>query len=998
MIRLSCPLFPIRILVIAVLVILALAPGRRADAQNCAVACVLAGPRLASMDSSRSALLDPVLSGLLGSDLALNVLDWNALAQGDVNLLGLLGESGAQLGLSEPSQVRSAQTTLLGVVSAAGAVAAADGDTALVSALGALEVPLAGLGGQIRLGDLLAIDLPQGALAEIELNALDLVTGAIQLYNHRNVVTTPRPITLDNQLLRALGVGGGEILLQVVEPPVLRCGPEGTQFHSAAIRAHARLDLADLAVDAGPLNAALPALLNASAGIELAQIDLYLEIARVEGAVRRIDTSARGVDVELSPAIGDLYLGAIDPGVFFNRGRPLGEADVSHGQVGELEIALTGGLVRKRARIQARAIARGSPAAAQVMQLFAPFPARGSVAQGAASLGFLAASLASNLDVEVEETLGLSLDPLVDTVIEPVVNDVIGGVLTGTVTPVLAQTVDPLLELLGLRLGEGVAEVRAITSGCRDTGDCPLSGPAPNGTDIARYGIADHGILDGMGMGGLDPDDETTRTSAGDDQAQGDDLSGSDDEDGLASQDWPRGSRLDLHLELRAAGVGYLQAWVDWHGDGQFDAGDRIARDLTPGADGIAVLTVAIPSRAREGATYARFRWSSAPSLGPSGPAPDGEVEDHRITITAPSQISLSGRVFADDGAAGAAIAHDGKRQVGELALQNVQLQAFAPDGRLVASGLSDTAGTWQLAVPAEAAGNVILMVLPPDGWRSITEAPEAPPAKEEGRVDDGQMTLAVVPGDVLGGLDFGLVPRARLAADLSQVLLQAGQRRDLPYRLTAGSPLHLDLTLAVTEATPAGALSVVLMHDADCDGTGDGPIRDTFELEAGEDFCAVARLQAGSGAPDRSTLRYDFLALGTYARTATADEIRLPATVKIGTALAIAETVQNLTRMTPEGTKNRAGPGDFLIYRLTLENVSAEPLDDVRTMVLTPVFTVLDKPLPARVARDDSADCELISPLEPRVGFRGLLRWRCPGQMAPGEIVVLSYVVRVLN
>ncbi|KAF0676941.1 GEVED domain-containing protein [Profundibacterium mesophilum] len=990
---------PLVLAIVSTLAILTFVSPRSSHAQDCGAACVLAGPRLASVDSTRSALLDPVLSGLLGSDVALDVLDWNGLAEGDVNLLDLLGESGARIGVSEPSQVLSAQMTLLSLVSAAGAVAAADGDTALVSALDALELPLAGLAGTIRLGDLLSIELPEGSLADIELNALDLVTGAVQLYNHRNVLTTTSPIALDNALLRTLGIGGGEILLQVVEPPVLRCGPTGTQFHSAAIRAHVALDLADLAVDAGPLTAALTPLLGAaSAGIELARLDLYLEVARAEGAIRGIDLGARAVDLELSPAIGDLYLGAIDPAVFFNRDRALGASDLTHGQLGALEIALSGGLLRERARIHARALARGSPAARQLLRLLAPFPARGSVAQGTASLGHLATSLATSLDIEVEETLGLALDPLVDTVIEPAVNDVVGGVLGGTVTPALAQTVDPLLELLGVRVGEAVAEVRAITSRCRDTGDCPITGPAPDGVNTARYGVATHGIFAGMGIGALDPDDDRTRTGAGDAEAQADDLAGTDDEDGLSGAVWHRGGRVELPLALRGGAPGHLQGWVDWQGNGVFDPGDRIALDVTPDAEGFATLTVDVPADAREGTTFARLRWSSQQALGPAGPAPDGEVEDHAITIAAPAQIRLSGRVFADDGAGADAVAHDGIRQPGELALNGVELRALTPDGTELARGPSDAAGRWQLIVPAEAERELVMQALAPRGWRSISEVPDLPPQVLVGPVDDGLMVLAVAPGDSLTGLDLGFVPRAVLSAVNRDVLVDPGQRRDLPYRLRAGSPVSSELALLSPAATPDGALSVTLMRDADCDGTGDDALDAPILLSAGETGCAVARVAALSGAPVGSVLRYDLVATSLYAGTSTSESIRVPTTVTIGSALAIRETVENLSRKTAEGISNRAGPGDLLIYRLKLENTSSEPLDDVGILVATPVFTALTTPLPDDATRAAAPACELIAPRAPRTGFRGLLRWRCPGSMMPGERIDLSYVVRVLE
>ncbi len=78
-----------------------------------------------------------------------------------------------------------------------------------------------------------------------------------------------------------------------------------------------------------------------------------------------------------------------------------------------------------------------------------------------------------------------------------------------------------------------------------------------------------------------------------------------------------------------------LNAWVDWNGDGIFgdSAGEQIATDLTVAAGSPAVLTPAVPAGALPGLTYARFRCSSATGLGPTGGAPDGEVEDYAVSV-----------------------------------------------------------------------------------------------------------------------------------------------------------------------------------------------------------------------------------------------------------------------------------------------------------------------------------------------------------------------------
>ena len=80
---------------------------------------------------------------------------------------------------------------------------------------------------------------------------------------------------------------------------------------------------------------------------------------------------------------------------------------------------------------------------------------------------------------------------------------------------------------------------------------------------------------------------------------------------------------------------GLLDGWIDFDGDGVFaDPGERIfsATPLSPGSNNLSFQT---PWTANVGATWARFRVSSAGGLPPSGPAADGEVEDYQVTIVA---------------------------------------------------------------------------------------------------------------------------------------------------------------------------------------------------------------------------------------------------------------------------------------------------------------------------------------------------------------------------
>ena len=76
-----------------------------------------------------------------------------------------------------------------------------------------------------------------------------------------------------------------------------------------------------------------------------------------------------------------------------------------------------------------------------------------------------------------------------------------------------------------------------------------------------------------------------------------------------------------------------LDAWIDFNGDGNWDGAlDRIAANILV-HDGANEIAFHVPGDALPGATFARFRLSTAGGLGPRGVAADGEVEDHPLTI-----------------------------------------------------------------------------------------------------------------------------------------------------------------------------------------------------------------------------------------------------------------------------------------------------------------------------------------------------------------------------
>ncbi len=157
-----------------------------------------------------------------------------------------------------------------------------------------------------------------------------------------------------------------------------------------------------------------------------------------------------------------------------------------------------------------------------------------------------------------------------------------------------------------------------------DFGDAPLS-----------YGSADHVVTGSNYLGSTGPDREPANQPSL--EADADDLTGTDDEDGVTFPEMFPGVRVAIQVTVN--GLAYLNAWVDWNGDGDFgDAGERIATNSLR-VTGTANLSVTVPVDAvTSRPTFARFRFgpnaANKPTYGITGSATSGEVEDYQIKIS----------------------------------------------------------------------------------------------------------------------------------------------------------------------------------------------------------------------------------------------------------------------------------------------------------------------------------------------------------------------------
>lgn len=163
-----------------------------------------------------------------------------------------------------------------------------------------------------------------------------------------------------------------------------------------------------------------------------------------------------------------------------------------------------------------------------------------------------------------------------------------------------------------------------------DWGDAP----DPTYPTLAASNGANHTIIQGFCLGNLIDGEADGQPNA---NATGDDIANLPDEDGVALPLLVPGQNATVGVVLTDT-VGYpafLDAWIDFGGDGSWlTPGDQIA-SAVPLAAGINAVTFLVPRTFTPTPiqTFARFRLSSIGGLSDRGSADDGEVEDYFVKI-----------------------------------------------------------------------------------------------------------------------------------------------------------------------------------------------------------------------------------------------------------------------------------------------------------------------------------------------------------------------------
>jgi|GEM_PF-3338562 len=230
-----------------------------------------------------------------------------------------------------------------------------------------------------------------------------------------------------------------------------------------------------------------------------------------------------------------------------------------------------------------------------------------------------------------------------------------------------------------------------------DFGDAPESYRT-----LTASGGPRHGISNQIFLGANLPDNEVTGQPTV--TAAGDDLTGVDDEDGIASFPSLNTSAtaysVDVTVTNTTGSVARLVGWIDFNRNGTFETAEGVSVNVATGTvNGTSTLSWSGLSGLVGGTTYARFRLTTDPfvtTATPGGSATNGEVEDYTLTIMQPV-LSTSTKTVVDENG-GDVEFNDILRYIitlnetGGVAASNVQVTDDIP-GNITAFTVTGTAG-----------------------------------------------------------------------------------------------------------------------------------------------------------------------------------------------------------------------------------------------------------------------------------------------------------------
>jgi uncharacterized repeat protein (TIGR01451 family) len=835
-----------------------------------AEACVSMGSNLASIDSNQSELLSGVLSGLTGSRIDLSTNELNALAQGDVQLDALLSNVQELVGANDTATALTSEITLSELYTAAADAANAAGDAAAATALSDLGAEVSGVTETVQLGELITLQESESGYEGVNINALDIATGGIQLFNGSNAVTTSEPVRISGS---ALGLGGvvNEIGIrtQVVEQAEIVCGPEGSTFHSASIRVQITLDLVDSALDTSSL-LGLPGI----AGVEasLGQVKFYIEVSRADGIVQTIDAINQSVTVQATPGISDFYIGEFPEAVFLNTGVPLDPDLLEFANIGSVSVTdpLLG---TTTAAIQARSAAQGNAPFTDTLVFNGPFPETQTTSTSADVGSQLIDSLMSNLELRLEpDDLAL-----LNTTLLPLLQTATTDTLAPTLSSVLTAAVDPLLQGLGVAIGE----VDVTVYGARQT--CDFSGLVYHDkTHDYTYNTGDAVCPEVLYVKLVAASNSAGPALA---VAAVDPATGNYTFAGASTGEYIL--VLDTNNDLSDVFANAPQGWLH-----------------TESENGVQTLTVSTAET--DAVNFGLFHGSL-----------------------------LSGVVFEDNGA-GAALAHDGVLLADEQGIDGVKVELInSGNAQVLATVNTQGGGKYQFWIP-DNAGTAPLVVAEINENNYLSVSGDVGNTGGTYDLTLDQIAFVNTSGTRYINVNFGDVQRSALQSD-NQRTGVAGTPVFYPHTFISGSAGQIDFVVGSDTPSQADWQSV-LYQDSNCDGQLDPAepvLSEGLTVQAEETVCLVLKTFVPLQAP------IDSNHVDTLQATFKHENISIVTEHTVTNVTTVGSVDSPSLVLVKEVGQSTALPGETLVYTIRYENNGAGEVSELKIHDSTPAYTV---------------------------------------------------------
>lgn len=385
------------------------------------------GSRLAAVQGG---LPNAILSGLIGTDIGLTVMDYNALLGANIDILSFTDALRTQLHLGTASfgDTLNTSATLPQILSA---LASASNDPAVAAKLRSIAARVPGtsinLSQLIDLGPLADQDMPSASQA-INVNTYAMLNVLLE------TASAGRQVTLD--LAGSIpGLASTQLSLAIGERPGHSPWLSVTSDNDVVVRtAQARLYL-QTSVNA--------------LGVGQLRVPLYIELAQAEARLADVrctgDTSDRGATLAVTPSVGEIALGDINQAAL---------ADFTTKQTPRSATLLSLPLVHVSALAD---ITLGGTQAQSV------FFTQGDIDAGLAKtvstndvIQGVAGSLANNVAIDVNVAgLGLNL---------ALTKTAVAAALTAA-APLLDGVIDQVTGVLGLHVGQADVWVNRLRCG-----------------------------------------------------------------------------------------------------------------------------------------------------------------------------------------------------------------------------------------------------------------------------------------------------------------------------------------------------------------------------------------------------------------------------------------------------------------------------------------------------------------------------------------------------